>query len=149
MNVCNKQRMKRVTKLHRYMNISRYSIVTKFMYPVGYRKSIYEPYFVAVRISINDDNVILNFKMRSGNRKDLRKTRTAWLHVPLGEQNIKSVLLSKSNRTKLDETLGAFVFGSNGLRLIDDFAKFGWEHIVQNLDVDKIIKRLLYQMNGV
>ena len=49
----------------------------------------------------------------------------------------------------LDETLGAFVFGSVGLRLINDFAEFGWSHIVQNLDIDKITKNLLYQREGV
>jgi len=149
MSVCNKNRMKCITKLHRYRNISRYSIITRFMCPFGYRKNFYEPYFVVVRISINDEDVVFDFKMRSGEKKHLRKTRTAQLNIPLSESNIQSVLLSKKNRILLDDTLGDFVFGSVGLQLINDFTNFGWSHIVQNLDVDKITKNLLYQTEGV
>lgn len=149
MSICNKERMKRITKLHRYVNTSRYSLVTRFMCPTECYKRIYEPYFVSVRISINDDNVVFDFKLRSGNRKNLRRTRTARLNVSRRVKDIKSVLLSKKSRTLLDETLGAFVYGSVGLRLINDFAEFGWSHIVQNLDVDKITKNLLYQREGV
>ena len=149
MNICNKERMKRITKLHRYVNTSRYSLVTRFMCPTECYKRIYEPYFVVVRISINDDNVVFDFKLRSGNRKNLRRTRTARLNVSRRVKDVKSVLLSKKSKILLDETFGAFVFGSVGLRLINDFAEFVWSHIVQNFDVDKITKNLLYQREGV
>lgn len=149
MSICNKERMKRITKLHRYINISRYSIVTRFMCPMECYKRIYEQYFVVVRISITDDNFVFAFKLRSGKHKDLRRTRTARLNVSRRVKDVKSVLLSKKSKILLDETLGAFVFGSVGLRLINDFAEFGWSHIVQNLDVDKITKNLLYQREGV
>lgn len=149
MSICNKERMKRITKLHRYSNVSRYSLVTRFMCPTECYKRIFEPYFVVVRISINDDNVVFDFKLRSCKHKYLRRTRTARLNVSRRLKDIKSVLLSKKYKILLDETLGAFVFGSVGLRLINDFAEFGWSHIVQNLDVDKITKNLLYQREGV
>lgn len=149
MRICNKERMKRITKLHRYVNTSQYSLVTRFMCPTECYKRIYEQYFVVVRISINDDNVVFDFKLRSGKRKNLRRTRTARLNVSCKVKDIKSVLLSKKSRTLLNETLGAFVYGSVGLRLINDFTEFGWSHIVQNLDVDKITKHLLYQRESV
>lgn len=149
MNICNKERMKRITKLHRYVNTSRYSLITRFMCPTECYKRIYEPYFVSVRISISDDNVVFDFKLRSDNRKNLRRTRTARLNVSRRVKDVKSLLLSKKSKILLDEMLGAFNIGSVGLRLINDFAEFGWSHIVQNLDVDKIIKHLLYQREGV
>ena len=92
---------------------------------------------------------ILVYKFVERKHKDLRRTRTARLNVSRRVKDVKSVLLSKKSKILLDETLGAFVFGSVGLRLINDFAEFGWSHIVQNLDVDKITKNLLYQREGV
>lgn len=119
------------------------------MCPTECYKRIFEPYFVVVRISINDDNVVFDFKLRSCKHKYLRRTRTARLNVSRRLKDIKSVLLSKKYKILLDETLGAFNVNLVGLRLINDFAKFGWSHIVQNLDVDKITKHLVYQREGV